>query len=63
MNALKCRRYAEQCLQLAQRLGPRHRTLLLEWAHEWRKVAQELAGLEEQDAPEDQFGTKQKNGN
>ena len=44
MYASECRRYAEQCLQLVQELAPQHRDRLLEWADEWRRVAQELEG-------------------
>jgi hypothetical protein len=46
MSASECRRYAEQCLQLAQELGPQHRDRLLAWADEWRRVAEELEELE-----------------
>jgi hypothetical protein len=60
MSASECRRYAEQCLQLAQQLGPQHRNLLLGWAAEWKKVAEEL---EEQDAQEDQFSNTRRMGN
>jgi hypothetical protein len=42
MYAPECRRYAEQCLQLAEELAPEHRNLLLELAQEWRKAAEEL---------------------
>jgi len=56
MDASECRRYAEQCLQLAQDLGPRHRELLLVWADEWRSVAKELEVLDPQ---EDWFSNKQ----
>jgi hypothetical protein len=49
MYASECRRYAEQCLQLAHALAPPHRNLLLEWADEWRKVAEELEELEPQE--------------
>jgi hypothetical protein len=56
MYASECRRYAEQCLQLAQELDPHHRNLLLGWADEWRSVAEEL---EELDPQEDQFSNKQ----
>jgi hypothetical protein len=62
MSASECRRYAEQCLQLAQRLGPERRNLLLKWADEWNKVAEELEELEGQDAQEEKFSNKQKNG-
>jgi hypothetical protein len=65
MYASECRRYAEQCLQLARQLDPRHRNLLLKWADEWKKVAEELGELEEfkqQVAREDQFSKQQKNG-
>jgi putative SOS response-associated peptidase YedK len=60
MHASECRRYAEQCLQLAQELGPQHRKLLLGWADEWRRAAEELEELNPQ---EDQFGNKQRIGN
>jgi hypothetical protein len=63
MYASECRRYAEQCLQLAQQLGPQHRNLLLGWAAEWKKVAEELEELEEQDAQEDQFSNTRRTGN
>ena len=53
---------AEQCLQLAQDLAPQHRNLLLKWADEWNKVAEELEELEGQDAQEEQLSNKQKNG-
>jgi len=56
MDASECRRYAEQCLQLAQELDPRHRDLVLGWADEWRKAAEEL---EELDPQEDRFGNRQ----
>jgi hypothetical protein len=59
MYASECRRYAEQCVQLAHRSGPQHRNLLLEWADEWEKVAEEIEG---QDMQEDQFSNKQENG-
>ena len=49
MYASECRRYAEQCVQLAQALGPQHRDLLLGWAVEWRRVAEELEELEPQE--------------
>ena len=62
MYASECRRYAEQCLQLAQQLGRQHRNLLLEWADEWGRVAEELEELEEQDAQEGRFSYKKKNG-
>src|SRR5260370_25642179 len=62
MYASECRRYAEQCLQLAQHLGRQHRNLLLEWADEWRRVAEELEEFEEHDALEGQFSYKKKNG-
>jgi hypothetical protein len=62
MYASECRRYAEQCLQLAQQLGLEHRSLLLKWADEWKKAAEELEELEEQDAREDQFNDKARNG-
>jgi hypothetical protein len=39
-------------MQLTQRLGHQHRNLLLKWADEWEKAAEELEG---QDAQEDQF--------
>jgi hypothetical protein len=47
MHASECRRYAEQCLQLAQELDPQHRKLLLDWADEWRKVAEQLESRED----------------
>ena len=56
MYASECRRYAEQCLQLAQELAPQHRKLLLELGDKWRKAAEEL------DAQEDQFSNKQMDG-
>jgi hypothetical protein len=62
MYASECRRYAEHCLQLAQHLGPQHRNLLLKWADEWKTVAEELEELEGQDAQEEPFSDKQKNG-
>jgi hypothetical protein len=62
MYASECRRYAEQCWLLAQQLGRQHRNLLLEWADEWRRVAEELEELEEQDAQEGRFSDKKKNG-
>jgi hypothetical protein len=49
MYASECRRYAEQCLQLAQVLPPKHRERLLAWADEWRRVAEELEELEPQE--------------
>jgi hypothetical protein len=61
MYASECRRYAEQCLQLAQHLAPQHRDLLLKWADEWKQVAEELDELEGQDVHIDQFNNKQKN--
>jgi hypothetical protein len=66
MYASECRRYAEQCLQLVQQLGPQHRNLLLGWAAEWKKIAEELEELEEleeQDAQEDQFSNTRRMGN
>ena len=62
MYASECRRYAEQCLQLAQHLAPQHRNLLLKWADEWKSVAEVLEEFEEQDAREDQFSNNMKNG-
>jgi len=59
MYASECRRYAEQCLQLAQQLGPQHRNLLLEWADEWRDVAEELDDFSPH---EDQLSNKQRKG-
>ena len=56
MHASECRRYAEQCLQLARELAPQHRELLLELADKWRKVGEEL------DAQEDQLRNEQMNG-
>ncbi len=56
MHASECRRYAEQCLQLARKLAPEHRQVLLEMADEWREVAEEL------DAQEEMFGNKRMNG-
>jgi hypothetical protein len=56
MYASECRRYAEQCLLLAQELEPQHRDLLLKWADEWNRIAEELEDVEEleqQDLPED----------
>ena len=50
MYASECRRYAEQCLRLAQELAPQHRDLLFALADEWRKAARDL---EELDAHED----------
>ena len=41
--------HAEQCLQLAQEFAPPHRDRLLEWADEWRRVAEELEELEPQE--------------
>jgi transposase-like protein len=55
MSASECRRYAEQCVQLAQRLGPPHRNLLLKWADEWEKAAKELEEPEGEDTQEVQF--------
>jgi phage terminase small subunit len=54
MYASECRRYAEQCLQLAQELGPQHRDRLLEWADEWRRVAEELEELEPEEEQDQQ---------
>ena len=62
MYASECRRYAEQCLQLAQHLGPEHRNLVLKWADDWKEVAEELEELEGQDARKEQLSDKQKNG-
>jgi hypothetical protein len=65
MYASECRRYAEQCLLLAQQLEPRHRDLLLKWADEWRRIAEELEEIEEleqQDLPEDRLGKQKTNG-
>ena len=59
MYASECRRYAEQCLQLAQALASQYRNLLFEWADEWRKVAAEL---EELDPQEYRFSDKQMDG-
>jgi hypothetical protein len=42
MHPSECRRYAEQCLQLAQNLAPEHRDFLLEMADKWRKIADDL---------------------
>jgi hypothetical protein len=47
MYPSECRRYAEQCLQLAEELAPEHRDLLLELAQEWRKAAEELEEFDE----------------
>jgi hypothetical protein len=65
MYASECRRYAQQCLQLAQQLDPRHRDLLLKWAEEWKNVAEELEEIEEreqQDLWEDQLSKQKTNG-
>ena len=53
MYASECRRYAEQCVQLARQLGPQHRNLMLEWADEWRRVAEEFEEPQELRPPED----------
>jgi hypothetical protein len=62
MYASECRRYAEQCVQLAQQLGPQHRNLLLEWADEWSRVAEELEELQELSPQEDQLSNKERKG-
>ena len=49
MYVSECLRYAEQCVELAHALGPQHRDLLLGWAVEWRRVAEELEELEPQE--------------
>jgi hypothetical protein len=61
MYASECRRYADQCLQLAQELAPQHRSRLLELADEWRKAAEDLEELDEPDAHEGQFSNRNKN--
>jgi hypothetical protein len=60
MYASECRRYAEQCLQLAEQLEPQHRNLLLGWAAAWEKAAAKLEEIEEQDAQEDQFSNSRR---
>jgi hypothetical protein len=62
MYASECRRYAEQCLQLAEQFGPQHRNLLLGWAAEWERIAEELEEIEAQDAQEDQFSNSRRMG-
>jgi hypothetical protein len=66
MYASECRRYAEQCLQLARltELAPQHRQVLLEMADEWRRAADELDAQEElfSDKRGELFGNKRMDG-
>jgi hypothetical protein len=62
MFASECRRYAEQCLQLARELGPKHRDRLLELADRWRKAAEEIGKSEGLDGQEARFGNWQRDG-
>jgi hypothetical protein len=48
MQSSDCRKYAEQCLQLAPDLAPEHRKLVLDLADKWLQAAARLSALENQ---------------
>ncbi|HEY6257122.1 MAG TPA: hypothetical protein VIY51_15160 [Xanthobacteraceae bacterium] len=48
MRSADCRKYVEQCLQLARELAPEHRKLVLELADKWLQAAEELRVHEDQ---------------
>jgi len=48
MQSSECRKYAEQCAQLAEQLDGEPRDALVEMAQRWLRVAAELEARERQ---------------
>jgi hypothetical protein len=46
MHSFECRKYALQCLEIAETARPEHRERLLELAQKWLEVAAQIAELE-----------------
>jgi len=46
MHSSDCRKYAEQCLQLAHELAPAHRQLVLDLGERWLQAAAQLGAYE-----------------
>jgi hypothetical protein len=47
MHSSECRKYAEQCLQLAPDFAPEHRKLVLDLADKWLQAAAQLSAHED----------------
>ena len=46
MQSSECRKYARQCIEIANTARPDHRELLLELAQKWLEIAAEKARME-----------------
>ena len=46
MLSSECRKYARQCIDIADTARPEHRELLLELAQKWLEIAAEKARME-----------------
>jgi hypothetical protein len=46
MLSSECRKYAIQCIEIADTARPEHRDLLLELAQKWLEIAAEKARME-----------------
>ncbi len=56
MLSSECRKYALQCIEIADTARPEHRELLLELAQKWLEIAAEKARLENDQRAGNEFG-------
>jgi hypothetical protein len=55
MRSSDCRKYADQCAQIAREVAPEYRARLLALADKWREAANRLEGVREKQSNNEQY--------